>query len=329
MNLVQLSDRELHLETQTLVSQERQILTKILHHLREIERRRLFADFGCTSLFDYAVKMLGYSEGQAQRRIQAMRLMKEIPEIEKKIVDGSLNLSNIAQAQTAFNEMKRQSNNQPVTQSRKKEVLSNLENMSAREGQRQLLKMLPEAALPKEREREVGNDQTEIKFLVDENLKNKLEEIRSLLGPKGVNMSNAELFSHMAEISLSQLKGKAFGKKRAQETSPPAESQSSSPSTQSLPTPTLTSKIKSPINSRYVPASLKHAVWRRDGGRCSQCKSRRNLNLDHIVPIAMRGTTKVENLRLLCFHCNQRAAIKEFGLAFMNEKAHKSRHVTN
>ncbi|MCX6117779.1 MAG: hypothetical protein NT027_09570, partial [Proteobacteria bacterium] len=69
MNLVQLSDNELHLETQTLVSQERQVLTKILHHLREIERRRLFSDFSCSSLFDYAVKMLGYSEGQAQRRI--------------------------------------------------------------------------------------------------------------------------------------------------------------------------------------------------------------------------------------------------------------------
>jgi hypothetical protein len=67
---------------------------------------------------------------QAQRRIQAMRLMKEIPEIENKITEGSLNLSNIAQAQTAFNELKRQNDNQPVSRSRKIEVLSNLENLS-------------------------------------------------------------------------------------------------------------------------------------------------------------------------------------------------------
>ena len=325
MNLVQLTDKQLHLETQTLVSQERQVLTKILHHLREIERRRLFSDFSCSSLFDYAVKMLGYSEGQAQRRIQAMRLMKEIPEIEKKIVEGSLNLSNIAQAQTAFNELKRQNNNQPVSSSKKKEVLSNLENMSAREGQRQLLRMLPGATLPKEREREVGNDQTEIKFLVNEDLKTKLEEIRSLLGPKGANLTYAELFSRMAEISLSQLKGKAFGKKRSQETLPPSKSQSSPSSKQSLPTPTVASKFQSANTSRYIPAKLKHAVWRRDGGQCSQCKSRRNLNLDHIEPVARKGATSFENLRLLCFQCNQRAAIKKLGLAFMNERAQSSR----
>jgi hypothetical protein len=321
MNLVQLSDKDLHSETKTLVGQELQVLTKILHHLREIERRRLFTDFGCSSLFDYAVRMLGYSEGQAQRRIQAMRLMKEIPEIEKKISEGSLNLSNIAQAQTAFNELKRQNDNRPISNSRKMEVLSNLENMSAREGQRQLLKMLPQAALPKERERDVGDDKTEIKFLVDEALKQKLEEIRSLLGPKGLNLSYAELFSHMAEIALSQLKVKAFGKKRALEN--PASAPLSAPQTppKSLSTSTVANKIESETNSRHIPTKIKHAVWQRDGGKCSQCKSQRNLNLDHIVPVALRGLTTVKNLRLLCFQCNQRAAIKSFGLDFMAKKA--------
>ena len=328
MNLNQLSDKDLHSETKTLVAQERHVLTKILHHLREIERRRLFSDFGCSSLFDYAVKMLSYSEGQAQRRIQAMRLMKEIPEIEKKITEGSLSLSNIAQAQTAFNELKRQNYNQPVSSSRKIEVLSNLENMSAREGQRQLLKMLPQAALPKERERDVGDDHTEIKFLIDENLKLKLEEIRSLLGPKGANCSYAELFSHMAEISLGQLKGKAFGKKRAKENSllSPIAQPNSLPSS-ILPTSTGAGKIASPPISRSIPAKLKHAVWQRDGGKCTQCRSRRNLNLDHVVPFAVQGPTTVENLRILCFHCNQRAAIKKFGLAFMCEKSQRSRQV--
>ncbi|MCX6118034.1 MAG: hypothetical protein NT027_10865 [Proteobacteria bacterium] len=278
MILSRLSDKDLHLETQALVAQERKFLTKILHHLREIERRRLFSDFGCSSLFDYSVKMLGYSEGQSQRRIQAMRLMKEIPEIETKIEEGSLNLSNIAQAQSAFNEMKRQNKNQPVTNSKKRAVLSNLENISAREGQRRLLNMLPAATLPKERERDVGNDQTEIKFLVDETLKKKLEEIRSLLGAKGANLSYAELFSKMAEISLSQLKSKAFGKKRTQETSRPTPSKSiaNSRSTSTLPmsalpTSAVEGKNGTSPNSRYISANIKHAIWQRDGGRCSRC----------------------------------------------------------
>ncbi len=199
--------------------------------------------------------------------------------------------------------------------------------MSAREGQRQLLKILPQAALPKERQREVGDDLTEIKFLVDENLRNKLEEIRSLLGPIGAKLSYAELFSRMAEISLCQLKSKAFGKKRTQENSTtPSQSQASSLPTSTVPASTVAGKNVIPTNPRYISAKLKHAVWRRDGGQCSQCRSRRNLNLDHIVPVAMQGATTVENLRLLCFHCNQRAAIKKFGLAFMTEKAQRSRN---
>ncbi len=358
MNLTQLSDQDLHTETKTLVGRERQIVTTILHHLREIERRRLFSDFGCSSLFDYAVRVLGYSEGQAQRRIQAMRLMKEIPDLEKKISEGTLNLSNIAQAQTAFNELKRQNDNQPVSSAKKIEVLSLLENMSAREGQRELLKILPLASLPKDREREVGHDQVEIKFLMDQQLKQKLEEIRSLMGPKGANCSYTELFSHMAEISLNHLNAKTFGKKRAKEESSTSSSSSSTaPRSHSLPTSTAptasaptakvlkstapafalpTSSVATSsvagndvvsVTSRYIPAKLKFAVWRRDGGQCSKCHSRRNLNLDHVVPLAHNGPTSAENLRLLCFQCNQRAAIMRFGLDLMIERSQKSRLV--
>ena len=96
MNLKHLRDQELLANTEELVQTERSTLTKILHHLREIERRRLYSDKGCASLFEYTVKFLHYSEGQAGRRIQAMRLIKEIPEIGCKIESGALSLSNIS-----------------------------------------------------------------------------------------------------------------------------------------------------------------------------------------------------------------------------------------
>ena len=43
-----------------LVQEERELLTSVLAHLREIERRRLFCDLGFSSLFSYAVEKLGY-----------------------------------------------------------------------------------------------------------------------------------------------------------------------------------------------------------------------------------------------------------------------------
>ncbi len=42
-NLKQISDETLLNETQKLVHQEREILSLVLHHLREIEKRRLYS----------------------------------------------------------------------------------------------------------------------------------------------------------------------------------------------------------------------------------------------------------------------------------------------
>ncbi len=53
-----LKDQELLNCTKTLVEKERQMLTEILYHLREVERRKLFCDLGYQSLFEYGVKEL-------------------------------------------------------------------------------------------------------------------------------------------------------------------------------------------------------------------------------------------------------------------------------
>jgi hypothetical protein len=102
MQLSSLQDQQLLIATKTLVQNEREVLTKVLHHLREIERRRLYSDLGCQSLVEYAVKELKYSESQASRRLHAMQLMKEIPQIETAIASGELSLSNTSQAQSLF-----------------------------------------------------------------------------------------------------------------------------------------------------------------------------------------------------------------------------------
>ena len=76
--------------------------------------------------------------------------------------------------------------------------------------------------------------------------------------------------------------------------------------------PTPTSNATKSI--RYVTRAVKHAVWMRDRGTCVKCGSRRNLNLDHIKPVAVGGGSAAENMRILCFQCNQRRAMKTFGV---------------
>ncbi len=91
-NLKLKKDQNLILELKNLVSTERRVLTKILHYLREIEVRKLYLTRGYPSLFAMLTQELGYSESAAGRRIQAMRLIKEIPQVEAKIEKGTLSL---------------------------------------------------------------------------------------------------------------------------------------------------------------------------------------------------------------------------------------------
>lgn len=56
LNLVNLSDRDLIESIEETVGREREILIRVLEHLREIDRRRLYSSLGYSSLWDYAVK---------------------------------------------------------------------------------------------------------------------------------------------------------------------------------------------------------------------------------------------------------------------------------
>jgi hypothetical protein len=55
-----------------------------------------------------------------------------------------------------------------------------------------------------------------------------------------------------------------------------------------------------------IPNSLKAAVIVRDGGRCRDCYSAVNLQIDHIVPLCKGGTSEESNLQTLCRRCNRR-----------------------
>jgi 5-methylcytosine-specific restriction endonuclease McrA len=129
-------------------------------------------------------------------------------------------------------------------------------------------------------------------------------------------MNYAELMEAMSEISINTLQAKRFGKKRvATLHTTSSETHTVSRSTPKLSSVHVSERKPEPQrpaskNQRYMNPALKHQVWTRDKGQCTRCGSQRNLNYDHIRPIAFGGLSTLDNLRLLCFHCNLRAAIK-------------------
>ena len=102
-----LSDCALLRQTSTLVRHERHLQGAVIDHLGEIEARRLYLRRGCSSLFDYAVRELGYSDAAAGRRIGAVRLCADQPDARERLRDGSLTLSAAAELQWAFDRQRR------------------------------------------------------------------------------------------------------------------------------------------------------------------------------------------------------------------------------
>jgi len=97
-----LPDQVLLEQTRMLARHEQALQLSVLDHLREIEARRLYLRLGYSSLFDYTVRELHYTEAAAWRRIKAMRLCRETRGVRERLQDGSLNLSNAALLQNSF-----------------------------------------------------------------------------------------------------------------------------------------------------------------------------------------------------------------------------------
>ena len=97
-----LGDQQLLAQTQRLAGNRRCLEVHILDHLGEIDRRGLALRRGFSSLFDYAVRELRFSDAAAQRRIQALRLCRRHGWVRDKLQNGALTLTAAAQLETAI-----------------------------------------------------------------------------------------------------------------------------------------------------------------------------------------------------------------------------------
>ena len=57
-----------------LVRRERTAAAMVIAHLVELDRRKLYLDEACSSLYRYCMERLGYSEDEALRRVRVARL---------------------------------------------------------------------------------------------------------------------------------------------------------------------------------------------------------------------------------------------------------------
>jgi len=158
-----------------------------------------------------------------------------------------------------------------------------------------------------------------LEFGVDPAFMDKLEKVRSLLSTKHPRRLEFErLFEILMDEYLERHDPETKNRKRVK------KAQSGN-----------TKKIKhlgrpKEDDSRHIPESLRDKVFERDGGRCTfkgpdglRCGSRRNLQVDHIIPYARGGRHTLSNLRLLCAKHNRLEAEREYGKEFIKRRSKK------
>jgi len=285
----QLSDKALLQQTLLLVKREKEILSEILLHLQEVQRRRLFCDIGYGSLFQYCVKQLGYSEDQTYRRINALKLVKEIPAVQEQIAKGELSLSTLGVAQSLF---------KADATVDKKEVLNALIHKSKREAEVIVKSFSPKIEVRKK----------ELKLALSLTQEEKWNAVKAKLAH--CNLTEEEILERLCDSFLSP---KPVPKKTDQEKLGSNLARKPAPS----PAPPRNSAAKN------VSKPIQKEIFKKANNSCTNCGSSYALEVDHKIPRALGGTNHPSNLRILCRACNQRSAIRIFGNGKMSRYLEK------
>ena len=231
-----LSDDRLLERTKELSGIERHLEVVVIDHLREIQKRRLYLRRGFSSLFDYAVRELGYSDAAAWRRIKAMRLCADVDGVRERLQSGTMTLNAAAQLQHAFDRQERKKERaarsapgrtgcgaaaqsqegseaprpakrkpapEPVLDSEaRRELVEQASGKSSREVMQLLAEVDPELAAPADRVRPLGGGRWELKAVIDDECRRGLERLKGLLSHVDPHLTMGQLMGRLVREGL-------------------------------------------------------------------------------------------------------------------------------
>src|SRR5262245_21506231 len=339
-----LSNHALGRELAAAIAREDVCTAQVLDHIAEYDERRLYVPAGYPSMFAYCVEVLHRSEEAAYKRIRAARAARRFPVIFDMVADGRLHLSGVVLL-AAY-----------LTEHNASELLSLASHRTKMEIERLLAERFPRPDLPAlvqtvslpaspppaadratelelspgtvartpelspgtvqaptastaETTRPVvkplGPQRYAVQFTMSQSVHDKLRYVQELLSHQLTSGDIAQVFEQALDALIPQLEKRKFA--AADRPRPGGRRSSASP--------------------RTIPAGVRRAVWKRDGGQCTyvsedghRCPARKFVEFDHVIEIARGGEAAVTDIRLRCRAHNQYAAERTFGADFMRHK---------
>ena len=332
-----ISDQDLLLRMRRLVQSERKIMHLVLVHIREVEKRKLYLQEGVTSLYQYLTQILGYAENAAYDRIQGSRILTE--GIADQVERGSLKLSQLVRVSSCLKQSKKEG--KIVSDETTLNIFKRIENKTIYETDQILaeeFEMTPQHET-KIKPQKDGSVQVQITLNSEEY--SLFKKVQKLISHSVPDQSVAESVVYLAQFYLQKKEGRHFFKQQSDSNVSAPESQQKqtkeikksntvSHQVRSLKSELTQSFGKKPFllsSRKYISIQAKRSLLRRAEYRCEyiypssnqRCDSCYQLQVDHLVPLALGGKDDIENLRILC-GVHNRSEAEKLGLRKMIRK---------
>ncbi|MGZ3827053.1 MAG: HNH endonuclease [Bdellovibrio sp.] len=309
--LSKISNSDLEFQLKNLVAKERKLLHVILEHIKEVDVRKIYLERAYSSLYEYLVKELGYSGSAAMRRLEAARLLKEVPTLAEKIQEGSLNLSQIGELSRALKE-KEKTCGIKVSRAQKEELVAIITGKTTQETQKELSLALDVQPKKLDSQRMQQDESIRLEITLTK------EQYQKLMTCKDI--AAALLFQNQKDSSLSSLIEALADQYLAKKIKPKAEIAPAKTKTRDtknavmLATKTVSETervINNRVNKTLTPKTRKAVLSRdlccqfKDRKTGRQCRSTYALEVDHKTSRWASGDHSIENLQVLCFYHNQ------------------------
>ena len=298
MNFKSWSDQELVSKTQALVKQEQRLVEELLNYLQEIFDRRLFAKLGYSSMFTFMTDELGYANATAQLRLDALKLVQELPTVKQDLLKNDASIHHTAQLQRFLRHEKKITKTERPREEKQK-LWDEIKDKSPQETEKYLAQVNPEVfqAREKDRAKIITHEKTQISFVADEETMEMLNRLKELF-PNEAHQYGL-LIKKALKIALAKKDPKL---KTNAPVLRPAES--------------CTAKRRT-----YISVKIKRNLLAQANHECTyvshetgrKCTERKNLQIEHIRPHAKGGQNTLENLTILCQQHNLQRAREEYG----------------
>lgn len=326
-----LSNNALLARVARLAQHERRATAMLIAHLAELDARRLYLAEGCSSMFTYCTQVLHLSEHAAYGRIEAARAVRRFPILLKYLAEGVVNLTTICltaayltaenhvallesarhQSKRAVEELVASLRPQPAVADKIRKVPTNAASpndaLAALSASQNMIDA-PKAAFtsadvglltPDGRVTvtPIASERYKIQFTASASLHAKLRQAQALMRHQVPDGNLEQILDRALTLLLREAT-----KQKVAATDRPQPS------------------ARAGLRSRRIPATVKRAVWARDGGRCAfvaqggrPCLETGFVEFHHVKPYAAGGAATPDNIQLRCRAHNAYEAERDFG----------------